>query len=110
MIKQCSWPRILCGFGVLFVGLVTAQSAGFWVAEAPASGGRATPIILCGTGWRRGGAHGRGAGASLPLPLGGNLGGHSCDAVSPVAVLAVVAVVMPLWWWCFRSLRRPLGD
>lgn len=34
MIKQCSWPRILCGFGVLFVGLVTAQSAGFWVAEA----------------------------------------------------------------------------
>lgn len=34
MIKQYSWPRILCGFGVLFVGLMAAQSAGFWVAEA----------------------------------------------------------------------------
>lgn len=44
MIKQCSWPRILCGFGVLFVGLVTAQSAGFWVAEALHQGG--VPLLL----------------------------------------------------------------
>lgn len=34
MCMKCSWRRILAGFGLLFLGLVAAQSAGFWMADA----------------------------------------------------------------------------
>lgn len=50
MIKRCSWPRILCGFGALFVGLVAAQSAGFWMADALHQWGVSLPVVYVALG------------------------------------------------------------